>query len=36
MVKFIEPEELAKKIRGGNEKLLIVDVRDHNFEVQYL
>ena len=33
MVKYIEPEELAKKIREGNEKLLIVDVRDQDFEV---
>lgn len=33
MVKHIEPEELAKKIREGNEKLLVVDVRDHDFEV---
>ena len=33
MVKYIEPEELAGKIRDGNDKLLVVDVRDHDFEV---
>lgn len=33
MVKYIEPEELAVKIREGREKLLIVDVRDHDFQV---
>ena len=33
MVNYIEPEELVRKIREGNDKLLVVDVRDHDFEV---
>lgn len=33
MVKYIEPKELAEKIRNGNERILIIDVRDHDYLV---
>ena len=33
MVKYIEPEELAAKIREEREKILIIDVRDNDYRV---
>ena len=33
MVKYIEPKDLAEKLRNGSENILIVDVRDSDYEV---
>ena len=34
MVKYIEPKDLADKLLKGQEKILIVDVRDSDYEVK--
>ena len=34
MVEYIGPKELAQKIRDGKDKILIVDVRDSDYEVK--
>ena len=33
MVKYIEPKDLAEKLLNDQEKVLIVDVRDSDYEV---
>ena len=33
LLNYIEPKDLAQKLREGNDKILIVDVRDDDFEV---
>lgn len=32
-MKYLEPKELALKLREGEETILIVDVRDSDYEV---
>lgn len=34
MVKYIEPKDLAERLRNDNEKVLVVDVRDSDYEVK--
>ena len=34
MVKYIEPKDLAEKVLNDQEKVLIVDVRDSDYEVR--
>lgn len=34
MVKYIEPKDLAEKVLNDQEKVLIVDVRDSDYEVK--
>lgn len=33
-MKYLEPKDLAVKLREGKEKILIVDVRDSDYEVK--
>lgn len=33
MVRYIEPKDLAEKLLNDQEKVLIVDVRDSDYEV---
>lgn len=34
MVRYIEPKDLAEKLLNDQEKVLIVDVRDSDYEVR--
>ena len=35
MINYLEPEELAQLIKEETESVLIIDVRDHDYEVSF-